>query len=320
MERTLRPLLALDPLDAAEYLAEEEGIALELVAPAPRPEVVPLARHESRGLLASVTTRNQDSLGRAALRELDDRVRRVLLWAEEHHEPKKGPFRGFARFLVSRTEANFFKEFSAARLSRERIDQVVRDAALRDNKALFHYLEHADSMLKRLQRAGFFTWAPGYAKGSREALDEFRAGARERLLEIVREVGTFERFEKKPGVEVTFVVFSRYRTYLRKSRRIFEVVDPEVYTSGITTEDLVAERVHAVAVREFIARAASRLTDYRLRFWLNGFIADIDAHGKLNLARVAEKLNRNRSSAVRAFASIAAAFNEQRVAEGYEIF
>mgnify|MGYP000974649975 CR=1 FL=1 len=72
MERTLRPLLALDPLDAAEYLAEEEGIALELVAPAPRPEVVPLARHESRGLLASVTTRNQDSLGRAALRELDD--------------------------------------------------------------------------------------------------------------------------------------------------------------------------------------------------------------------------------------------------------
>jgi hypothetical protein len=122
--------------------------------------------------------------------------------------------------------------------------------------------------------------------------------------------------------EATFVVFSRYRGWLRKRRRIFEVLNPEaeVFHVRITPEDMLDGRERMVAFREFIARGRKRLKDHRLRFWLEGILTDLDTHGKLNLARVARKLGKNRSSAVRAFNSIAHAVIAQRAEEDAELF
>jgi hypothetical protein len=278
-----------------------------------------LTRRESRGLLSDVTARYGGTLGRAALPELEDRVRGILAWGEEHHDPARGQFVTFGRALVQRAEREFLAKYSQATLTREKRDEMHRDAALTGNPGLVGYLRYADDMLRRLQRAGMFTWAPGFKKGSPEACAEFRAGARERLIDVVQRDKSFKRFEKV-GVEATFVIFSRYRSWLRKRRRVFEVLEPETVAFKVTPEDIAVAQDRVEAFRKFIVRAGKRLKDHRLRFWLEAMLADLDEYAALNLARLARRVGRNRSSAVRAFASIASAFRAQRAEEGCELF
>src|SRR5207249_2368524 len=164
-----------------------------------------ITRAESRGLLSAVTVRHGRRLGRGALAALDERVRWLLAWAERHYDAARGPYTAFARGLVARAERDFFKTHAADKLARERADEDQRDRAFTGPTGLVAYLRYADAMLCRLQRAGMFTWAPGYGRGSKDACDEFRSGARQRLLEIIDGDGNFHRFEKL-GVQATFVV------------------------------------------------------------------------------------------------------------------
>lgn len=318
-EKTKKPLLlSVDPFDGEEHLVEEplRRARLEPLALPPETEPPKLRRSESRALLAALGRQERTSLGRASLAELRERGRRALAWAEEHFERNKGPFVPFARSILQRTESEFRQFVPAADRQRERDDQERRDDALGSEAGLKRYLDHVDQVVRQHQAVGRFDWFPGYERGSKAAREEFRGHALVRMLEVVRSKRGFRPYEKaaKPGVEVTFVILSRLRAWIRRQRQISLVFAPEEAKVTLTPEDIVAEReagrIRATA-GPMVPRISRRLKQDRTRFWLKAMLADVADHGELDLTRVAEKVGKDRSSAWRAFQAIREAAREE---------
>ena len=133
-DQTKNRLLSLHGLDAEDYLG---------LCPVAEPEPRKLRRPESRGLIGAATRSAELFLGRAAVSELQERMRRALLWAEDHYDAERGSFLPLGRVLVERAQRDFYQAHPYDTLRREREDQERRDRAAESEADLLEFLEFA---------------------------------------------------------------------------------------------------------------------------------------------------------------------------------
>ena len=168
---------------------------------------------------------------------------------------------------------------------------------------LISFLKHVRRKITWLQRHRPLTW---HVAGMTP--EEFRDHAELELIDFIR-TGRFVQYERRAGVEATFLALRAVRYRLRTRCQIYEVVPiADVDNFGIRTTPeslLIGQQTdHLTGTR--LARAEARLKTPRQRFWMRAFIHDIqsDPKGRLNAARVARRLGKNRSNAIRALETI----------------
>ncbi|HZH17839.1 MAG TPA: hypothetical protein VE057_26035 [Archangium sp.] len=246
-------------------------------------------------------------LGRAAFRELEELTLKAAEWAQLHFDPEKGPLRPWTLAALARAYRHLVETHGLKALQREWVDQQVRDAAATNDEGVLRLWDHVQAKLRRLMNANRSQWfIPGTPAG------EFIENARLEVLAALRS-GELARHEHA-GREaiVDFVV--RFRNRERKRRTIAEVLLPtdviRPREEALIRQDTEAEaRLYARERERLLGKLPEHLTRIQRR-WLTAMRADVTWNDDLNLARVAQQLERNRSSASRAAEEIASVLRE----------
>ena len=176
-----------------------------------------LSRLESRRLLKATIEAHQSQLGRAARGELEAKVEAALAWAEERFDPALGTFRAFARVPRDLAVSQFFAAHTVENLRHELEDDRLRDAATRDDAGLISFLKHVRRKITWLQRHRPLTW---HVAGMTP--EEFRDHAELELIDFIR-TGRFVQYERRAGVEATFLALRAVRYRLRKVHELVEL-------------------------------------------------------------------------------------------------
>jgi hypothetical protein len=202
--------------------------------------------------------------------------------------------------------------YGSAALALELADERERDAAAASDAALVTYERKWSKRLARLQRMKPARWAV------RElSAEELHAELTLRLLDAVRSVeGEFSR-DERAGREWGLTFLVRQRAALRQRFRLdVSLVEEPVCAVPSTQEDALidaqSERLFELA-RERAESTLSRpqrrwLSAMRLSANAGGFF---ESSGRLNLAAASRLLERNRSSAQRAFAELQSRFSAE---------
>ncbi|MGC4092819.1 MAG: hypothetical protein QM756_34030 [Polyangiaceae bacterium] len=210
---------------------------------------------------------------------------------------------GSAGDVLQRAEAEHLARFGTAKLLAEREDELERDAARSDDAALVAYERKWSRRLSCLQRRRSAYWTlPGLSA------DELRDELTLRLVEALRSpTHDFTRCERA-GREWGLAFLVAERRALRRSYRLPMVLTdpPTHYGAATDCEERLIEEQSTRLLTQAGELAEASLSSSQRR-WLSamkwsanagGFFA---ASGALNLAQVSRLLDRNRSSAQRAF-------------------
>jgi len=203
--------------------------------------------------------------------------------------------------------------YGVSALCRELDDERERDAARSSDRALVAYEQKWTRRLIRLARAHPSRWhVPGLSD------EEVRAELTLRLIEALRSPPPTWGFRERAGVEWGQLVLAQQRRSLRRSFRLNVVLlePPQHLAPAASGEERLIEEQSARAfglARERAEGALSRsqrrwFAAMRLTANAGGFF---DASGRLNLAAVSRQLERNRSSAQRAFGELQAHFKRE---------
>ncbi len=241
-------------------------------------------------------------LGRAAFLELKEFTLKAAEWAERHFDPKKGPLRPWVLAALARSYRHLVKRHGLKALQREWLDQQVRDAAAASEEGVLRLWRHVQVKLRRLMNANRAQW---YVPGVPPV--EFIEDARVEVLAALRngDLAKHERVGREAIVD--FVV--RLRNKRRRHRTIVEVLPGtdvmRMREAPLLREDTEAEaRVYARQRKQQVERLPAHLTRIQRQWWAS-MLADVKWHDDLNLSRVAQQMNKHRSSASRAAEDIA---------------
>jgi hypothetical protein len=145
--------------------------------------------------------------------------------------------------------------------------------------------------------------------------EDLRGELQVRLLERLRGQLTWDAYEQ-PGKEATYVFLDRERNAMRKRNRIYDATVslgnlPATCADSSPTPDVLVEWENTRSgIRASLAAARHEMTA-RQESWFGSFLDDIENHGSLNEARVAELRGRDRSSACHAKSAIRAALRSK---------
>ncbi|HET9929310.1 MAG TPA: hypothetical protein VFQ35_01425 [Polyangiaceae bacterium] len=192
-------------------------------------------------------------------------------------------------------------------------DEVERDAARRSDAALVTYEAKWSARLERMQRT-----QPGRWSVREFSAEELRAELTLSLIELViARDDEFERYERA-GREFGFSFLLSARAALRRKYRLrVELTEPTVLADPVPTleERLIAEQTRAVL--GLAGAAAERALSRPQRRWLSALKlsanagAFFESSGRVNLAAASRLLQKNRSSAKRAFAELQRQFQAE---------
>jgi hypothetical protein len=240
------------------------------------------------------------SFGTGSRRELRDRYARALEDATEGNEAG-------ARFPVlrARVEEEHRAAYGTKELAAELEEERARDAAVGGGAALVAYERKWSRRLLKLQRAHPSRWR---VQGLSD--EELRDELTLRLIDAVstkRELASHHRSGKEWGL----VFMAQQLRELRRSFRLRVVLadlSPALDRALTGEESLIAQQ-SASARALATERAESALTRPQRR-WLAAMKmtanagAFFESSGKLNLAAVSRMLDKDRSSAQRAFGEL----------------
>lgn len=214
-------------------------------------------------------------------------------------------------------EAAHRARYGERRLTAEREDEAARDAAAVDDAALVAYEQKWTKRLRALQRRFPARWsAPGLS--AEELRDELAL----RLVEAVRTRPEERTRHARAGKEWGLVFLVHARRSVAAAFRLNVVLAepegaPDFGRGPRSAEELLLEEEDArgfVAARERAERGLS----LPQRRWLSAMKlsanagAFFEASGRLNLAAAARLLDKNRSSATRAWDELAEHFRRER--------
>jgi hypothetical protein len=217
-----------------------------------------------------------------------------------------------AALLCARLEQRHVWRHGLAALAAELADERERDAAAVSDAALVTYERKWSKRLARLQRMNPARWAV------RElSAEELHAELTLRLLDALRSGEREFSRDERVGREWGLSFLARQRAALRERFRLdVSLVEEPVCAAPCTQEDALidaqSERLFELA-RE---RAESTLSRPQ-RLWLSAMRLSANAggffesSGKLNLAAASRLLDKNRSSAQRAFAELQNRFSAE---------
>lgn len=218
--------------------------------------------------------------------------------------------------LLDRIVADHRATFGDAKLAAELADELARDHARTDDAALVAYEARWRKRLARLQRVHPARWrVPGWSD------EELRDELLLRLVVAVRLEPGADDARARPGKEWGLLVLAGERRALRKKNRLeIVLVDPKpARDRSPTGEDRLLDLEEATLREQARVRAEAGLTIPQRR-WLSAMKLSANAgaffasSGELNLAAAARVLDKNRSSAVRAFDELQRVFGRERSA------
>lgn len=244
------------------------------------------------------------SYGAGSRRELRERYERAQAGAGEAASPAE---------LLSRVEAAHREKYGTKSLAAEARDERLRDAAVTDDGALVQYEARWSSRLARLQRLYPGRWrVPGFSE------DELRDELTLRLIDAVRTRPDELAAHHRAGKEWGLLFLARQRRMLQKDFRL-EVVLADLSPAldrGLSGEEQLIEQQAAGAMALARERAEGGLSRPQRR-WLAAMKmtanagAFFESSGQLNLAAVSRLLDRDRSSAHRAFGELQRRFTRE---------
>jgi hypothetical protein len=205
--------------------------------------------------------------------------------------------------LAERVEQLHRGKYGDERLAAEAADERERERAAVDDGALVAYEGKWAARLRRLQRAYPRRWhIPGLSN------DELRGVLTLRLIDAVRSAGPVLLRHRRAGKEwgLTFLAHERRALYRGISREVLLGDESAVADRSPTEEERLLAAEWAALVALAGERAEHGLTRPQRR-WLSAMKLSASAgdffesSGKLNLAAVSRLLDRDRSSAQRAF-------------------
>jgi hypothetical protein len=230
------------------------------------------------------------------------RLELCAAYAREIDRACKAGGEAFAQ-LCARVEREHQAKYGLRRLTAEADDERERDAAVEGDAALIAYDRKWARRLAKLQRAHPSRWRlPGLSD------EELRDALTLRLIDAVRTRSEELSKHHRPGKEWGLLFLARQRRIMRSSFRLQVVLtDPSpVFDRTLDEEErLIADQtLSAMALAR--QRAEARLTRPQRR-WLAAMKmmanagAFFESSGRLNLSAVSRMLDKNRSSAQRAF-------------------
>jgi hypothetical protein len=241
--------------------------------------------------------------GAGSRRELGDRLARALEAAGDADHA----------VVRARVEREHQAAYGAASLAAEAADERARDAAVTDDAALVAYEQKWSRSLARLQRSHPGRWRlPGLSD------DELRDELTLRLIEAVRTRHEERARHQRAGKEWGLLFLEHQRRQLRQAFRL-KIVHGEISSvpeRALDEEQSLLARESATVVGLARERGERSLTRPQRR-WLAAMRLTADAgaffaaSGKLNLAAVSRRLEKNRSSANRAFEELRRHFTRE---------
>ncbi len=201
--------------------------------------------------------------------------------------------------------------FGEEALSREAQEEKARDAALVSDSALVTYEGAWRRRLTRLQQTSPARWRV-HGWSDEEVRDELLL----RLLAALRgDDGDARNADLRPGREWALTLLSRERRALSRSFRL-RVIPTDTFTSvdraALSDEVLMAEESQALLRRA--TECAEAALSAPQRRWLSAMKmsanagAFFESSGRLNLSAASRMLEKNRSSATRAFEELSRHF------------
>jgi hypothetical protein len=263
--------------------------------------------------------RHGPRLGKGAKAALEYDLWQGMTWVRTQFDPSRGRFSSLARSVERTVIRRFYqkKEHTPRNLLRELDDEKDRAQAQRDDTSMVRYLARWKKRLSQLQR--------GHGRRARRwnvpGLDaeELRDRLAVDLLAAVKnkdfEDGEFDR----AGSESTFIYLAKRVDKLKRGRLFVDILSYNFGAEDDVTalahhapspESLAIHRDAGLVAKEIFARASELGLSRTQMRWIKAFM--LEARGaaqnntKINAARVAANMGRDRASASRMLKSIAA--------------
>ena len=209
--------------------------------------------------------------------------------------------------LGSRVERQHRLKYGEQNLADERADERERDLAVNDPAALIAYETKWSKRLAKLQQTQPARWrVPGLS------VEELRDLLTLRLIDAVRTSPKELARHRRPGKEWGFSFLAHQRKLLRRELRLelgLGDEDPLVIDGSPSGEERLIDEQWARLVALASTRAENGLTRPQRRWFAAMKLAAsagefFESSGKLNLSAVSRLLDKDRSSAQRAFGEL----------------
>jgi len=269
----------------------------------------------AKRVVESAMRRHGDRLGAGAKVALEHELWQGMTWARAQFDPTRGRFSSLARSVESTVLRRFYQEHKPRDLLRELDDEKLREHARRDDAAMVRYLAHWRKRLTQLQRgymAGRWNVAGLRAEEVRDRLElDLLAAVKNRTIE--------DPAFAAPGSESTFIYLTRRVDKIELDRYVTDILSYHFGAEDDVTalarhepspEAIAIHRDAELVAEEIFARASDLGLSRTQMRWLKAFM--LEARGaaqnntKLNAARVASNMDRDRASASRMLKAIAA--------------
>lgn len=264
-------------------------------------------------VVESAMRRHGPRLGKGAKAALEYDLWQGMTWVRTQFDPSRGRFSSLARSVERTVIRRFYQTHTPRNLRRELDDEKDRAQARRDDAAMVRYLARWKKRLSQLQR-GRGRWnVPGIDA------EELRDRLTVDLLAAIKnkdfEDGEFDR----AGSESTFIYLAKRVDKLKRGRLFVDILSYNFGAEDDVTalahhapspESLAIHRDAGLLAKEIFARASELGLSRTQMRWLKAFM--LEARGaaqdntKINAARVAANMDRDRASASRMLKSIAA--------------
>ena len=331
----------------AVAVAEDPGLAL--LGEWPPPVLVPdslstavesAPSDEMLSVVAALLEHVGAGLGRASLEELTLRATEAMGWAEVTHRPDLGSRRSFAMAVANTIWRRFCAKFDAQRRERELRDEQDRASAV-EARALSQNMSESAVCRRRAERTvaaylirvekrvdSEMKKAPRRWRIPNCLADEVVLNLRAEMLAALDNPTTFHEHEK-PGDEAMIRWARKTRDKMRTAearKRIVSVdalqdADPlNLAPRAPSPEELVSERAKEELLAKVIGRADAKMSRIQ-RGWFSEMRAEVESNekGRLNMAAVADRRGKSRSTASRMLDNLREIIVDEARAVGLEL-
>lgn len=239
-------------------------------------------------------------MARSALRDLRSSFRDGATWAERKYDQSRGSLQNFVRSVLGLAQSKFIETYGMKKLHRERLDEIVRDTAQRDQQALVRYWQFWEERIQQFQTAYPKTWrVPAMTQ------EEVRDKLLVQLLDKLKRpgLGPYE----KTGNEATYAALVCMKDRLRTGRMVYEVPQDIEIGPFVSIPKNPEEEVAAVEQEKRISalfQKVKSLLSLPQRKWLAAALLEAKRDEAINFSRIAQQLDRHRSSGGRMRANI----------------
>lgn len=247
-------------------------------------------------------------VGRGTLRVLECELVQAMTWACEHYVESKGSFIDFARAVARTAWRRLRTRIGQRNLWLERVDQDMRDLAVRSDDALARYLVHV--------RSTVLAWMAWRSRKPRSVIEQTQKHDDQanavvvRILELLREPDQEQAFieYERSGLPAFLQVRDRVLGDLRRRERLWSVTTP---TDALHGE--IPRPDHALIRKELQERPRGNAYDVlhaqltpALKIYLDALVIELQLDDRVwgIQDRVAKRLSRSKSRVSEAFQKI----------------